>query len=56
MLTALRDALEACQQERKDQQTPARADIDQLIGRYVYDHIEMVLKELIHRAEDAGCE
>ena len=45
-------AREIAEVNRKAQQTPLRADIGQLKGRYPYDHIIDVLDKLIEHAQE----
>lgn len=52
MLIALQDALVATQIEHEETQTPKTALIAQLKQRHTYQHIEMVLKNLIKIAEE----
>ena len=52
MLVALQDALAATRIEHEETQAPRRADIAQLKQHQTYQHIEMVLKNLIEIAEE----
>lgn len=54
MKHALEQALIECQLAREAHMKPKRADINQLTGRYVFDHIEMVLIGLIKYVEENG--
>jgi len=53
MLDALELALAECQDERKAHGTPKRADIAQLTGRYIFDHVESVLQNLIRQVKES---
>lgn len=46
-------ALTAAEAELKETQTPARADVQQVVDGYIFKHIISVLENLIHELEEA---
>lgn len=54
MKEALQAALAVAQTKLKETQTPARADVQQVIDGYIYKHIIEVLGNLITEVEKNG--